>query len=80
MSKKVKLEGVLILDEVFTERTCYGTYENTYQYVLKDFRGTPPKEIEFSIKRKPKNIQEFIEVNELDEKEILEFLDKKFKK
>ena len=80
MSKKVKVKGVIRLDEVQAECVGFGQYVNKYKYVLEDFNGTPPNEIEFTIKRKPKTISEYIEVNELNEKEVLEFLDKKFKK
>lgn len=77
-TKKIKEEITLELTEV-EMNSNFGLYslgkELIYTYEFRSHKELPmPDTIKYTIKRKPETLREFIEVNEITEKEAIEIL------
>lgn len=77
-TKKIKEEITLELTGVEGYSDCGlpALYQNlTYTYEFKSHKALPmPDTIKYKIKRKPETLREFIEVNEITEKEAIKIL------
>lgn len=81
-TKKIKEKITLELTEVEMNSRCdlLGSRELIYTYEFRSHKELPmPNYIDYTFKRKPETLREFIEVNEITEKEAIEILTKNLK-